>query len=101
MVINLHRNQIWALGTEVVTKQIGRNKTSDTNTNKTSSITRCLNEDTEDADSKPAKSSNDVEENKRVHISTMNDEEATESISVETTYESDMLDDFPNVESPV
>ena len=31
----------------------------------------------------------------------MNDEEVTEGISVETTYESDMLDDVTNVENPV
>ena len=101
MVINLHRNQIWALGTEVVMKQIGVNKTPDTNTNKASSIIRCLNGDTEDAESKLATASNDTEENKRVHVSTMNDEEMIEGIDVETTYEFDRFDDFPNIESPV
>ena len=123
MVINLHRNQIWALGTEVVMKQIGVNKSPDTNTNKASSIIRYLNGDTEgiqteksvrspantirddtknnsDAKSKLATASNDMEENKRVHVSTMNNEEMIEGKDVETTYEFTRFDDFPYIENP-
>ena len=95
MIINLHRNQIWALGTEVVMKQIGGNKAPNINTNKVASGNECLNEDTEgiqteksvrspantikdDAKNNSDTSStlvtvpDDMKETKRMHVSTVN-----------------------------
>ena len=54
MVVDLHRNQIWALGTKVTLEKIGENGALEIDTNKTPSIIECFDYDTEYIQTKKA-----------------------------------------------
>ena len=47
MIVDLHRNQIWALGTEVTLKKIDESRAPEIDTNKTSCGIECFDDDTE------------------------------------------------------
>ena len=48
MVVDLHRNQIWALGTEVTLKKIGESEALEIDMNKTPSVIECFDYDITD-----------------------------------------------------
>ena len=48
MVIDLHRNQIWALGTEVTLETIGESEALEIDMNKTPSVIECFDHDITD-----------------------------------------------------
>ena len=48
MVVDLHRNQIWALGTEVTLEKIGENEALEIDMNKTPSVIECFDYDITD-----------------------------------------------------
>ena len=119
MIVDLHRNQIWALGTEVTLKKIGENRAPEIDTNKTSSIIECFNDDTKyiqtekavrnpvdtikddtenksDTGSDSVTTSDNMETNETLNYSTMDNAETTEGKDVAIATEFTWFDDLPN-----
>ena len=121
MVVDLHRNQIWALGTEVSLEKNGESGALKIDTNKTPSIIECFDDDTKytqtekavrnpadtikddtenksDTGSDSVATSDNMETNETLNYSIMDNAETKEGEDVAIATEFTWFDDLPNDE---